>query len=394
MKKLFSILCLAAAGLWFGSCEQDHIDVIYHPSDVVAPGAGTLTGPTDGVLSAEGEPIVLTYTKADYNVPTNVNYSVYADLASAASAKEAASVLPDLSTMTRISAAVVSTDPATITIPQKDLNSVLLDWGILPDEECTVRFIVVTNLATDKGTSVEGTEFYSNAIIAQFKPYNADINDVDKYEHVWVVGDFNGWSHKADLQYLYAYKGGSTYTGVIDFGEKAANGFKLTGIAGWDDSCNWGTNGDVAAPDAEAASVQLISSGGSGNISCYSKRFYMFEFDKSSLVLKKTWSADQIGIIGLNDDWNNDIVMEYNAYKHRFYADIEVAAATEMKFRADGGWDLNWGVDLANGGDNIPVEAGNYRVYLDFNNGEYTFDDKMFGKEEPTAPAGAAEPKE
>ncbi len=395
MKKLFSILCLAAAGLWLGSCEQDHIDVIYHPSDVVAPGAGTLSGPADGVLSAEGAPIVLAYTKADYGVATNVNYSVYVDqasVASAASAREAASVLPDLSKMTRISAAVVSTDPATITIPQKDLNSVLLDWGILPGEECTVRFIVVTSLATEKGTSVEGTEFYSEAVIAQFTPYNADVNDVDKYEHVWVIGDFNGWNFDKVDQYLYAYKGGSTYTGLIDFGDKAANGFKMTGAANWDNG-NWGLDKAATAPEAEAASVQLINDGGSGDIKCYSKRFYMFEFDRTSLVLKKTWSADQIGIIGLNGDWNNDIVMEYNAYKHRFYADITVADATEMKFRADSDWTLNWGVDLKGGGDNIPVEAGNYRVYLDFNNGEYTFDEKMYQQEEPTAPAGGTEPE-
>ncbi len=393
MKKLFSILCLAAAGLWFGSCEQDHIDVIYHPSDVVAPVAGTISGPEGGILSADGAPIVLNYTKADYGVATNVNYSVYVDLASVASAQEAGSALPDLSKMTRIATAVVSSDPATITIPQKDLNSALLNMGAAPDEECSVRFIVVTNLANDKGTTVEGTEYYSDAVIAQLTPYNTEINDVDKYEHVWIIGDFNGWSFDNVDQYLYAYAGGSIYTGLIDFGEKAANGFKLTGIAGWDDSCNWGTNGDAAAPEAEAASIQLISSGGSGNISCYSKRFYMFEFDKTSLVLKKSWAADQIGIIGLNGNWDSDIVMEYNAYKHRFYADISAADATEMKFCADSDWTLNWGVDLAGGGANIPVEAGNYRVYLDFNSGEYSFSEKMYGQEEPTAPAGGDEPE-
>ncbi len=403
MKKLFSILCLAAAGLWFGSCEQDHIDVIYHPSDVVAPGAGTLSGPEGGKLSADGAPIVLAYTKADYGVATNVNYSVYveqASVASAASAREAASVLPDLSKMTRISAAVVSADPATITIPQKDLNSVLLDWGILPGQECTVRFFVVTSLATDKGTSVEGTEFYSDAVIAQFTPYNADVNDVDKYEHVWVIGAFNSWDFKKVEQYLYAYKGGSTYTGLIDFGEKEVNdegkqiphSFKLTGVAGWDDSCNWGPDeATVASLEPEAASIQFVTGGGAKNVECYSKRFYMFEFDRTSLVLKKTWSADQIGIVGLNGDWDNDIVMEYNAYKHRFYADIEAKDDDKMKFRADSKWDLSWGLDF--GKDDISVEAGNYRVYLDFNNGEYSFDEKMYQQEEPTAPAGGTEPE-
>ena len=42
------------------------------------------------------------------------------------------------------------------------------------------------------------------------------------------------------------------YQGMVDFGEKAASGFKITGIAGWQDDCNWGTDSSAAAPEAEA----------------------------------------------------------------------------------------------------------------------------------------------
>lgn len=188
---------------------------------------------------------------------------------------------------------------------------------------------------------------------------------------------------------------GNIYAGVIDFADAegvslANTGFKLTGIAGWDDTCNWGEETKATEVD-EPASIQLITGGGSQDIMRYAKRFYGFEFDKTTLVLKKAWGADQIGIIGLNGDWETDIVMEYNAKWTRFYADIDAAADTEMKFRADAGWDLNWGVDCAQGGDNIPVPAGQYRVYFNPVTGLIEFNAKAYGTEEDTG-AGADTP--
>lgn len=98
-------------------------------------------------------------------------------------------------------------------------------------------------------------------------------------------------------------------------------------------------------------------------------------------------------LTGLNNDWTTLIKMEYNAYKVRFYADIEAASDTEIKFLTDLDWTYNWGVDCVKDGGNIPVEAGNYRVYLDLNKNEITFNAKMYGKEEPTEPA-ATEPED
>lgn len=366
MKKLLSIALFAWAGLALTACEQEHIDVQYLPGKVVAPVAGEVTGA--GALAPDGPAVTMPYTKAELGIPTSVKYTVYAALDEAMTDRQAVN-------------ATFGEDEATMTA--KDLNVALINAGGEPGIETDVYLQIAVSILTDKNAAVEGTESFSNIVSARFTPYNTDVLDVDVYEHVWIIGDYCGWNHGAS-QFLYDYEKNGVYTGVIDFGEKAANGFKLTGVAGWEDSCNWGIDGAAEAPEAEAQKITLISSGSSGNIAAYSKRFYSFSFNKSSLELSLQWSADQIGIIGDFNGWGGDVVMEYDARKVRFYADVEIASNGGLKFRADADWGLNWGKDCVQGSDNINVEAGNYRVYLDLNKKEIVFDQKMYGKPEPT----------
>lgn len=377
MKKLlYSIMALA--GLTMASCTQEHIDVQYIPENAVAPTLGTIEGCD---LSDGGADIVVEYTKADFGVATGSAHNLYI------------SKSEDMADMKKAKASFTDN---TITLAQADLNVVALDFAEA-GAEVDMYFAVVANLNTDKGAEVAGTQLKSNIVKATFKSYVADVLPTEKFEKVWVIGNYCGWSHDK-TQFLFDYNStGTTFAGVVDFAgadgvSMAADGFKLTGVAGWDDTCNWGLEDNTTAA-AEAASLQLITGGGSQDIKAYAKRFYGFEFDKTTLVLKKSWGADQIGIIGLNGDWNNDIVMEYNAKWTRFYADIEAPADTEMKFRADAAWDLNWGVDCAQGGGNIPVAAGNYRVYFNPANGLIEFNASAYGKTEDTTQGGNTEPE-
>ena len=376
MKKLlYSILALA--GLTFASCTQEHIDVQYIPENAVAPTLGAIEGCD---LSEGGADIVVEYTKADFGVATASGHNLYI-------AKS-----EDMADMKKAKATFTDT---TITFTQADLNVVALDFAEA-GAELDLYFAVVANLNTDKGAAVAGSDLRSNVVKATFKSYVADVLPTEKFDKVWVIGNYCGWDH-SKTQFLFDYTAsGNVYSGVIDFADAegvslANTGFKLTGIAGWDDTCNWGEETKATEVD-EPASIQLITGGGSQDIMRYAKRFYGFEFDKTTLVLKKAWGADQIGIIGLNGDWDNDIVMEYNPKWTRFYADIDVAADTEMKFRADAGWDLNWGVDCAQGGDNIPVAAGQYRVYFNPATGLIEFNAKAYGTEEDTG-AGTDTPE-
>ena len=366
MKKLlYSILALA--GVVATSCTQEHVEVQYIPGNVVAPTLGTIEGCD---LSEGGSDIVVEFTEADFGVATAKAHNLYI------------SKSEDMADMKKAKA---SFEGNTITLKQADLNVVALDFAEA-GAELDMYFAVVANLITDKGATVAGTETYSNIVKATFKSYVADVLPTEKFEKVWVIGDYCGWAHDK-TQFLFDYTAsGNVYSGVVDFGEKAANGWKITASAGWDDG-NYGEETKAEEAD-EPSSIQLIDGGGSQDIKRYAKRFYGFEFDKSTLVLKKSWGADQIGIIGLNGDWNTDIVMEYNAKWTRFYADIEAADATEMKFRADAGWDLNWGANCAQGGDNIAVAAGKYRVYFNPVTGLIEFNAKNYGTTEDTAANG------
>ena len=377
MKKLlYSILALA--GLTMASCTQEHIDVQYIPENAVAPTLGEIQG---CALEDGGADIVVEYTKADFGVATNQVHNLYV------------SKSEDMADMKKAKATFGDT---TITMTQADINIAALDFAAA-GEEVEMYFAVIANLNTDKGAAVAGTELQSNVVKATFKSFVADILPTEKFDKVWVIGNYCGWAHDK-TQFLFDYEStGTTYSGVVDFAgadgvSMAADGFKLTGVAGWDDTCNWGEE-TVAEVVDEPASVQLITGGGSKDIKRFAKRFYGFEFDKTTLVLKKSWGADQIGIIGLNGDWETDIVMEYNPKWTRFYADIEAPADTEMKFRADAAWDLNWGVDCAQGGGNIPVAAGNYRVYFNPATGLIEFSASKYGTEEDTANGGGTTPE-
>ena len=82
-------------------------------------------------------------------------------------------------------------------------------------------------------------------------------------------------------------------------------------------------------------------------------------------------------IIGLNGDWDNDILATEKDNVWTAY--ITAEAATEFKWRKDAGWDENYGGVMADyntafaavaGGDNIKVAAGFYKVTLDLTNAE------------------------
>ena len=373
MKKLFYTI-IAFAGILAASCSTDEDKLVFDPSSTVAPTLGTLAGTT---LSSDGADLTFEFTQPKYNVDAGVLYALYA------------SDSQDFGKQEKLSATIGGTK---VTVKQSALNSVILNLGGEPDAEFTVYLRLDSWLATNKNTAVESSLARSGVLSATFVPYSQLILDKDIYDHVWVMGDYSGWSHdKAQLLYNYS-KDGNIFTGVVDFEDKAANGIKFTGAASWDEATgNWGT----ANPDdaSEAASVTLLN-GSNDNIMCYGKRFYKFTLDKKALVLTKEWGADKIGIVGTINNWAApDVEMTFNKDYLRFWVDLEVTGDQEIKFRADEDWVYNWGADAKSGGDNIKVGTGKYRVYLDLNKGTVELNEKMFGKTEPSAGGDEPEPE-
>ena len=354
----------AAAGL-FVACQKLDEAKVFSPEQVVSPVLHAL--PAEIAITAEnmGEIQTFTWDAADFGVLTQINYSI-----EAAVGDEAPVVLFSDLTGT-------STEQ-----PYESINTKLVyDVEVEPDTPTAVNFYVSATIGTDY------KKVYSEPVSVTMTVTKAE----RVYPTVWVIGDYCGWSHD-NSQFLFSFLDDEiNYEGVIDFGEKAANGFKLTGIAGWDDSCNWGLDGEAEKPEAEASSITLISSGGSGNIDIYSKRIYRFAFDRSSLTLTKSLSFDQLGIVGDGvGSWDNDLVMEFDAKTQRFWVDATLVAG-EIKFRLDGAWDTSFGSateGMLDSGDNIKVPAGNYRIYVNLNNSaamtyELNAEDYGQGGEEP-----------
>ena len=378
MKKLlYSILALA--GVAATSCTQEHIEVVYNPENVTA---AEIVDVKAGNL-ASGVATDVNYTDVNYNISVSAPaYTLYVAPADTnMEGKRKVSV--DFATAT-----VNEDGTKTVSVEAKIINQILTkNFKAEYDKEFAVDFQIETCVTNDKNVAVSGTAVYSNIVKATYVPFEAKeaLPDAEEFGKIWVIGNYCGWDHSKTL-FLFDYKGEETvYSGVIDFAGKAADGFKLTGVAGWDDSCNWGCDGANLPTEQEPASIQLISAGNSQDIKVYSKRYYKFSFDKSTLVLTKEFGFDKVGIIGVGGNWDADAVeMEFNPTYYRFFADVTLAAGDEIKCRADGGWDINWGVDATPNGDNFKVsDAGNYRVYLNLNKGTFEINADMYGKAEP-----------
>lgn len=210
---------------------------------------------------------------------------------------------------------------------------------------------------------------YSNIVSTIITPYTGEI----EYPKIWVIGDYCGWSHQ-NSQFLYSFSGDNHYQGMVDFGNAAANGFKITGVDNWnEESMNWGSSGQYPA---EAANIQLVAGGSSGNIGCYGQRFYHLSFDTSTLVLTNVLSFNSLSIVGeagsqVSGWGGQEVDLILDPIKQIFYADVTLDDG-EIKIRADHDWSYALGIAgegiLSSSGDNIPVTAGQYRVYVNMNN--------------------------
>ncbi len=374
MKKILYCGLVAAATLLAVSCAKEDDKVIFNPEEATAPAIASVPG---GVLSADGDPLTFQFTLPDYNLASGMTHSLFSGAD------------PALADASKLSATISS--DGTVSVKQSDINSLILNLGGEADKEFTLYFRISSWLANDKGNAIASSLKTSNIVSAVFTPYDMTVLDKDIYQHVWVQGNYAGWSFDS-CQYLYNYnKDGKTYTGVVDFADKAADGIKFTDAGDWNNG-NWGS--EAQAEESEAAEVQLIAGGGSKDIKCYGKRFYKFTLDSETLTLTREWGADKIGIVGTINNWSApDVEMNYNADYVRFWADLEIEGDQEIKFRADEGWDVNWGAGAKINGDNVKVSTGKYRVYLDINKGTVEFSEKMYGQEEPSASGGSDEPE-
>ena len=353
MKITKYILSFAAAAGLLAACQTPEIVQIASPENVVPASLHELEVNEIAISATnQQETVSFSWEAADYGAPTQINYSLEAAL-DATSQK--VTILSGL-----------STTEATVTY--EDLNRVLFNDLQVPEGQPTeLQFYV-------------GSVIYAGSSVASYpKVYSEPISAVvtvtaaeKVYPKLTVAGSYayNNWS-PGKGQYVFDFEGNDAkYSGMIYFGEDVSNlQFKFVGEA-------WGNN-EFSVPEGTAqgaeASELPLQAGGGDNISAYATyKYYNLTLDKTAPKVIKNFAFNSLGVIGsaTSTGWDADTDMQFDPVKQRFFVDMTLADG-EIKFRADDGWDVNWGATdgiLVSGGDNIAVKAGNYRVYVNMNN--------------------------
>ena len=220
------------------------------------------------------------------------------------------------------------------------------------------------NLDGDHSFCVDGkAKFYRFQINLADMTYT--ITPLNFQEYIYEAGVNNDWG--AVAQPLYCPDGNGTYTGFFYAQDADWSGgkgaFKFTGAFNDWSQGNYGT-GTI---NADGLSGTLIDDGGSGNVLA-DPGFYQAEVNLANMTYKLT-PITTIGIVGPAQagGWGDDTDMTYNKETRAWEATLELAA-DELKFRANDGWDINWGGSVDNltaGGANLKIaEAGTYFVQL------------------------------
>ena len=223
------------------------------------------------------------------------------------------------------------------------------DWSKCLTASDTEGKFATNNAGTDlKIPHVEGAKFYRVEFNMLDQTWKYDALNFNTY--IWQAGNGNGWGSPASP--LYSPAGDGKYTGFMYLDGE----FKFR--SGED---NWN------APDWGKGASEGTLAEQAGNLSA-DAGYYKVEVDLGALTYKLT-PITTIGIVGPAQagGWDADTDMTYNKETGAWEATVELAA-DEMKFRANDGWDINWGGtenNLTQGGNNIKVAtAGKYFIQL------------------------------
>ena len=185
------------------------------------------------------------------------------------------------------------------------------------------------------------------------------------YASLYVPGGYQSWTPSSAPTLASPAKDGK-YNGFVYF--NAASEFKLTNQPDW-----------AGTAYGAGAAGKISSAGNAANLSVASAGLYLINantVNNDYSATRTTW-----GIVGAFSGWGGsaDTQLTYNVNDKRWTGTLVLAAESELKFRANSGWDINMGDDggdgaLEFGGANLKFGAGTYKVELNLSNaGYYTY---------------------
>lgn len=166
--------------------------------------------------------------------------------------------------------------------------------------------------------------------------------------YLYMAGDANGWKH---IDVMASPEFNNIYKGYMYLNQ---NGFKFSSEDSWNGT-NYGADFNTAA---DAANIMMTEEAG----------FYQVIVDLNEKSYTLTPIA--IGIIGsaTSGGWDADTDMVYSVENHCWSITAELSEG-ELKFRANGAWDISWGGTIesltTNDGANLKIgTAGKYIINL------------------------------
>jgi starch-binding outer membrane protein SusE/F len=312
------------------SCEKEEVRAVF--KDGTPPVLSNVSTPIVLVKENAGQKaLTLEWSESDFGFKAPIQYSI--ELVKKGTAFTEA-IKINASNLTKREFIVAA------------LNSEAIKMGLLPGSPNQVDVRVVADVGAGMPKAV------SNVITISVTPYL----DIPIYPSLFVPGGHQGWN-PGEAPKVSSKNDNKVYEGYVNFPN--ATEFKFTSQPDWN-GINYGNGG---------AGV-LSTDGGAGNLSVSSAGYYRLIANTDQL----TWTATQTswGIIGsaTANGWNSDQDMTYDAASKTWKATL-VLTQGEIKFRANDGWDINFGDNgpdgiLEYGGDNIAIaEAGTYQITLD-----------------------------
>lgn len=204
---------------------------------------------------------------------------------------------------------------------------------------------------------------YSNVFSLIVTPYLVVIN----YPSLFVIGSYQGWTENSTTSAkVSSVADDKNYEGYVNF-PSANTEFKFTSVNNFG-GVNYGSS-----------ATGTLNQGGGDNIKVTDAGYYLLKADTKALTysaVKTAWAV----IGSATGSWDNETPMTYDV-TGKVWTITKSLTAGELKFRANGSYDINFGDNKpANGkpkygGDNIKVAAdGNYKITLNLSvPGNYSY---------------------
>ncbi|RFZ92729.1 SusF/SusE family outer membrane protein [Mucilaginibacter conchicola] len=346
MKKIYYLFTLILVCLGFG-CKKDQTLTVLK---TVSFGNGTsLSSSVNSVVLTKAKDttsvIAFSWPAVKYTIKASVTYALQVDVPADTVGTNA---------WANAKTIVVGNDVLSKSYLGKDLNTLALDMGLIPEVENTIVVRV---------RSYQDQYAYTNPLTIKITPYKPVVT----YPLLFIPGNYQGWN--PETAPTAAALKTNIYEAYVYMPQADNYYFKFTTARDWT-HINYGDNGNNAVTDNGLAGGMVAPGPG---------------YIQVSINLNtKTWAAVPTTWSILGDaspgGWNTDTQLTYDKAKEVWTVTCDMKKDGSFKFRANNAWVIDFGVDAEGklayadspvyGYDasvaNITVPSdGNYTITLD-----------------------------